>query len=128
MSKKEESKQKQTEKGKEIDGLMDQGTKRLTDRQSVLLSQQSVMGRFNNWKEQYMIQHAQAMVNVKKITISNEVYFQIKYKLQFIETLENCLSVPALKTCLFMKYINCCPIKDFVIFLYLEIKKLQHNA
>ena len=67
MSKKEEGKEKQTEKGKEIDGLMDQGTKRLTDRQSVLLSQQSVMGRFNNWKEQYIIQHAQAMVNVKKI-------------------------------------------------------------
>ena len=67
MSKKEESKQKQTENGKEIDGLMDQGTKRLTDKQSVLLSKQSVMGRFNNWKEQYIIQHAQAMVNDKKI-------------------------------------------------------------
>ena len=46
MSKKEEGKEKHTEKGKEIDGLM--------DRQSVLLSQQSVMGRFNNWKEQYV--------------------------------------------------------------------------
>ena len=46
---------------------MDQGTKKLTDRQSVLLSQLSMMGRYNNWKEQYIIQHAQAIVNAKKI-------------------------------------------------------------
>ena len=67
MSKIEGGKEKQTERKRKRDRWIDRPKNQKTNRQTKCFSHQSVIGRYNNWKEQYIIQHAQAMVTAEKI-------------------------------------------------------------